>query len=45
VVTVWVDLARDHQFANNIEQEIRERLEPLWDVAEVHVIFNDDEQE
>ncbi|MBC7258760.1 MAG: iron-sulfur cluster assembly scaffold protein [Chloroflexi bacterium] len=45
VVTVWVDLTRDHQFANNIEQEIRERLEPLWDVAEVHVIFNDDEQE
>lgn len=45
VVAVWVDLTRDHQFANNIEQEIRERLEPLWDVAEVHVIFNDDEEE
>ncbi|MDH7489282.1 MAG: iron-sulfur cluster assembly scaffold protein [Anaerolineae bacterium] len=45
VVTVWVDLSRDHQFANNIEQEIRERLEPLWDVAEVRVIFNDDEEE
>lgn len=45
VVAVWVDLPRDHQFANNIEQEIRERLEPLWDVAEVHVIFNDDEEE
>lgn len=45
VVTVWVDLPRDHQFANNIEQEIRERLEPLWDVAEVRVIFNDDVEE
>ncbi len=45
VITVWVDLSRDHQFANNIEQEIRERLEPLWDVAEVRVIFNDDEEE
>lgn len=44
VVTVWVDLTRDHQFAKNIEQEIRERLEPLWDVAEVRVIFNDDEE-
>ncbi len=45
VVTVWVDLTRDHQFANNIEQEIRERIEPLWDVAEVRVIFADDEEE
>jgi nitrogen fixation NifU-like protein len=45
VVTVLVDLARDHQFANNIEQEIKERIEPLWDVGEVRVAFADDAKE
>ena len=44
-VVVRVDLSRDHQFASNIEQEIKERIEPLWDVGEVQVIFNDDKEE
>jgi len=44
-VTVRVDLSRDHQFANNIEQEIKERIGPLWDVGEVHVLFNNDKEE
>jgi NifU-like protein involved in Fe-S cluster formation/metal-sulfur cluster biosynthetic enzyme len=42
VVTVRIDLASDHQFAKNVEQEIKERIEPLWDVADVRVIFADD---
>lgn len=39
VVTVKVDLKKDHQFAANIKQEITEILEPLWDVKKVNVIF------
>ena len=38
-VTIYVDLAADHQFANNIREEIVERVSPLWDVGEVNVIF------
>lgn len=44
-VTVRIDLASDHQFAKNIEQEIKERIEPLWDVAEVRVLFSDSAEE
>jgi len=40
-VQVHVDLDSDHQFANNIKEEIRERLEPLWDIVSVKVFFND----
>ena len=39
VVTVILDLPKEHQFAKNIEEEILERLEHLWDVTEVKVIF------
>lgn len=39
VVTVDVGLPSDHQFANNVKGEITERIEPLWDVNEVHIIF------
>ena len=39
VITVFVELPADHQFANNIKNEIVERIEPLWDVKEVHVVF------
>jgi len=39
VVRVMLNLPKDHQFAKNIEEEILERLEHLWDVAEVKVIF------
>uniref|UniRef100_A0A7C4UF75 DUF59 domain-containing protein n=1 Tax=candidate division WOR-3 bacterium TaxID=2052148 RepID=A0A7C4UF75_UNCW3 len=40
VVSISVDIERTHQFANNIENEIKEMIEPLWDVKEVKVEFN-----
>ena len=39
VVRVLVDLPEDHQFAPAIKEEIAEKIEPLWDVKEVHVEF------
>ena len=39
IVTVYVELPEMHQFANNVKSEIIERIEPLWDVKEVRVIF------
>jgi NifU-like protein involved in Fe-S cluster formation/metal-sulfur cluster biosynthetic enzyme len=41
-VTVFVELPKDHQFANNIQHEIIERLQPLWDVRVVSVVFRGD---
>jgi NifU-like protein involved in Fe-S cluster formation/metal-sulfur cluster biosynthetic enzyme len=38
-VRVELDLPPDYQFASALEEEIRERLEPLWDVREVEVAF------
>jgi NifU-like protein involved in Fe-S cluster formation/metal-sulfur cluster biosynthetic enzyme len=38
-VAVSVGLPADHQFANNIREEIIERIEPLWDVKRVAVTF------
>jgi len=38
-VEIWIKISPDHQFANNIKEEIKERIEPLWDVKEVDVIF------
>jgi len=38
-VRVELDLPPDYQFAKALEEEIRERLEPLWDVHEVEVAF------
>lgn len=40
-VRVVVDLPSDHQFANNIREEILEKIEPLWDVEHVQVEFTD----
>lgn len=40
-VTVSLDLPSNHQFANNLKQEIVEKVEPLWDVKEVEVLFGD----
>jgi nitrogen fixation NifU-like protein len=40
-VRVVVDLPLDHQFANNIREEIMEKIEPLWDVEHVDVEFTD----
>jgi len=38
-VRVVVDLPPDHQFASAIKEEITEKIEPLWDVREVAVVF------
>jgi len=36
---VVVDLPEDHQLANNIREEIIEKIEPRWDVEHVVVAF------
>jgi nitrogen fixation NifU-like protein len=41
IVRVLVDLPRGHQFANNIKDEILEKIETLWDVKEVVVEFTE----
>ena len=38
-VTVFVELPEEHQFANNVKGEIVERIQPLWDVKEINVVF------
>jgi nitrogen fixation NifU-like protein len=38
-IEVSVSLPENHQFANNIREEILEKLENLWDVDKVVVIF------
>lgn len=40
-VRVKLSLCSDHQFAANIRQEIVEKIEPLWDVDQVIVEFDD----
>jgi nitrogen fixation NifU-like protein len=42
LVTVYVELPEQHQFANNVKHEITERIEPLWDVKEVKIVFRGD---
>ena len=42
IVTVYVELPKMHQFANNVKNEIVERIEPLWDVQKVKVVFRGD---
>lgn len=41
VAHVTLDFPADHQFANNIREEIIERVEPLWDVERVEVEFTE----
>lgn len=40
-VHVVLDLPADHQFANSISEDIREKIEPLWDVEKVEVEFTE----
>lgn len=40
IVEVKVDLPEEHQFANNIREEIIEKLESLWDIEKVLVSFS-----
>jgi NifU-like protein involved in Fe-S cluster formation/metal-sulfur cluster biosynthetic enzyme len=42
VIEVRVNLNNDHQFAGSVREEIKERLEPLWDIKQVNVVFNND---
>jgi len=41
-IKIFFNLDTDHPFANKIKEEIKERVEPLWDVKKVEVIFNDE---
>jgi len=41
IIKVYVNLNRGHQFADSIREQIEERLEPLWDVREVKIIFKE----
>ncbi len=41
VVRVVLSLSEDSQFANNIRDEIIEKIEPMWDVDEVIVEFEE----
>ena len=38
-ISVEVDLEEDHQFASAVKEDIKEKLEPRWDVKEVTVKF------
>jgi len=40
-VKVIIDLPPNHQFANAIREEVVEKIEPLWDVEEVEVVFTE----
>jgi len=39
VVNVEIELPATHQFANSIREEIKEKVETLWDIEEVKVHF------
>ena len=39
IVRVVIDLPHDHQFSNSIREEIKEKIEPLWDIKEVVIEF------
>jgi len=40
-VFLTIDLPSNHQFANSIREEIKEKIETLWDVKEVIIEFID----
>ena len=44
-ITIKVNLDPDHPLAGNIKEEIIERLLPLWDIENVNVIFNNEDQQ
>ena len=39
VARITLEMPADHQFANAIRDEIVEKIEPLWDIDAVEVIF------
>ena len=40
-VRIEIDLPESHQFASAIKEEIKEKVEPLWDVKEVIIDFTE----
>jgi len=40
IIRIAVDMPADHQFAAAIRDEVRERLETLWDIKGVEIEFN-----
>ena len=40
-VTIVIDLPENHQFAPSIREEIMDKIEPLWDVKKLDVIFTE----
>ncbi len=42
VISLKVDLAEDHQFANAIKEDIMEKLEHLWDIDDIKIKFAED---
>ncbi|MBM3135165.1 MAG: DUF59 domain-containing protein [Chloroflexi bacterium] len=40
-VRVLLDLPADHQFAATIREDVKEKIEPLWDVQQVVVEFTE----
>jgi len=45
VVKVELALPAEHQFAANLRDEVREKIEPLWDIREVIVSFSETDSE
>jgi len=41
IVRVLLDLPSGHQFANAIKEDLVEKLETLWDIKEVKVVFTE----
>jgi NifU-like protein involved in Fe-S cluster formation/metal-sulfur cluster biosynthetic enzyme len=39
VITIKLNLSSDFQFIDNIREEIQERLQYLWDVKEINILF------
>ena len=39
IISIKLEIPKDSQFAGNIKEEILERLEYLWDIKEVKVVF------
>jgi NifU-like protein involved in Fe-S cluster formation len=39
IIQIELNIQESHQFAENLKEEIKERLEPLWDIKEVNIRF------
>jgi len=39
VVSIVIDMPEDHQFSAAIREEVKEKIEPLWDVKKVNIEF------